>query len=219
MEVIPAIIPESNDHLVSLIGTLEGSAVSVQIDLVDGVFAGTPSWPFNTEKGEQELLEWVAHNADTYALEFDLMMQDPEELSGRLIRAGASRIVYHYGSTQQLSDVLKEKHGATVGIALKNDTELEVIAPYVSQIDFIQCMGIAEIGVQGNGFDDRVLPRIRQIRATYPGLPISVDGSVTMFTLPLLKEAGATRFVSGSAIFGSDDPRSAYQRLTALAEV
>jgi ribulose-phosphate 3-epimerase len=39
----------------------------------------------------------------------------------------------------------------------------------------------------------------------YPNLPLSVDGGVSFETAPLLKAAGATRLVSGSAIFGSEN--------------
>jgi ribulose-phosphate 3-epimerase len=66
-------------------------------------------------------------------------------------------------------------------------------------------MGIAKIGYQGQPFDERVLEQINQIRLASPNLPISVDGGVDVTTEPLLKAAGATRLVSGSAVFGAED--------------
>ena len=92
-----------------------------------------------------------------------------------------------------------------LGLALNPDTSLDTILPYMEKIDFVQCMGIARIGYQGQPFDERVLTQINQLRVKYPNLPISVDGGVNIETAALLKQAGATRLVAGSAIFGASD--------------
>jgi pentose-5-phosphate-3-epimerase len=78
-------------------------------------------------------------------------------------------------------------------------------------------MGIAHVGAQGNPFDERILSDIADIHAKLPTLPISIDGHVSMFTLPMLKNAGATRFVVGSAILHADDSIKAFTELTVLA--
>ena len=68
--------------------------------------------------------------------------------------------------------------------------------------DFVQVMGIAEIGYQGEPFAEAALGRIRELRQAFPDLVMSVDGGVSSDTIVRLVEAGAQRFVSGSAIFG-----------------
>jgi pentose-5-phosphate-3-epimerase len=52
---------------------------------------------------------------------------------------------------------------------------------------------------------DRVLNQIQKLKAEFPDLIISVDGSVTLKTAPKLIEAGVARLVIGSAIFNTDD--------------
>jgi pentose-5-phosphate-3-epimerase len=46
---------------------------------------------------------------------------------------------------------------------------------------------------------------------------IEVDGGIGAATLPLVREAGATWFVSASSIFGAPDPIGAYRELEHLA--
>jgi ribulose-phosphate 3-epimerase len=86
------------------------------------------------------------------------------------------------------------------------------------QFDYVELMGIDEIGRQGQPFDERVLQRIRDIKAKYPDLEVSIDGSVNEDTLPRLKEAGADRFVVGSAILNAENPEAMHKKLSRLAE-
>ncbi|MBX4211051.1 ribulose-phosphate 3-epimerase, partial [Candidatus Parcubacteria bacterium] len=90
-----------------------------------------------------------------------------------------------------------------LGVAINPDTPNEKIAPYIKDVDFVQCMGIAKIGFQSQPFDTRVLDKIRSLRLAYPDLIISVDGGVSLETAPKLVEAGCNRLVSGSVIFNS----------------
>ncbi len=215
MKIIPAIIPESKEHLRATLEKVRGVVSEVQIDLVDGVYAGKPAWPFS-ENVFDECVSALSELAQSYDIELDLMVREPEKYLEQLVSV-ARRIVVHWGSTTQLEDILKLRNEKVkFGIALTNDIPLEEFYPYADQIDFVQCMGIAEAGAQGNDFDPRVLPRIREIHARYPRLEISVDGHVTMFTLSLLKDAGVTRFVSGSAIFGADNPSEAFKNMQML---
>jgi ribulose-phosphate 3-epimerase len=77
-------------------------------------------------------------------------------------------------------------------------------------------MGIHNIGSQGQPFDTEVLERIKELKNLFPELTISIDGSVNEKTIPLLRAAGADRFVSGSAILNTEDPVAAYERLSRL---
>ena len=90
-----------------------------------------------------------------------------------------------------------------LGVAINIETPEKNIAPFIKNIDVIQCMGIAKIGYQGNPFDDRVLAKIKDLQGKYPRTAISVDGGVNLDTAPKLISAGATRLVAGSAIFKS----------------
>lgn len=217
MEVVPAIIPQSAAHVRETISALNGAAPSVQIDLVDGNYVEAISWPFSGEGLDSEALALFAEIAEAHAVEVDLMVAEPEMYIPKLIASGVSRIAVHLKSTGRLDMILAEKGAVAIGIAIENGDTVESLAPYAARIDFVQCMGIATIGLQGQPFDDRVLTQIKAVRAAFPELEVSVDGGVTMFTLPLLKQAGATRFVAGSAIVNATDPMSAHTELSRLA--
>jgi len=216
MKLIPAIIPQSEAHLRQVSDLVLPFADEIQIDFVDGLFAGVPSWPF-TESGDFSAVSSAcADLATKHRLEFDLMVREPSTFLP-YIAPYASRIIFHYGSAEDMQVLFSVRSERTmVGLALQNDVPIDILDSYRAKIDFVQCMGIAKIGVQGNPFDHRVVDRIREIRREYPDLPISIDGGVTMFTISLLKEAGVTRFVSGSAIVKAEDPNGAYQEMLNL---
>lgn len=214
--IIPAIIPTSFDNLEDTIRDVEGFAEEVQIDIVDGKFVPFVSWPYRGS-GTPLLLERLALRT---ALEIDLMIMEPERAIDLYVRAGANALVVHLESTEHVEDVLRhhEEHMYRLGFSINNDTPLDLLTPYLSHIDYVQLMGIAKIGSQGQPFDERVLDRIKELKGIAPERTISIDGSVNSETLPRLLKAGATRFVSGSAILSADDPERAYTTLTHIAE-
>jgi pentose-5-phosphate-3-epimerase len=77
-------------------------------------------------------------------------------------------------------------------------------------------MGIHEIGAQGQPFDTTVLEKITAVKAAYPEKPVTIDGSVNEHTIVKLKEAGADRFIVGSAITLQPDPAAAHKALSLL---
>jgi ribulose-phosphate 3-epimerase len=154
---------------------------------------------------------------DELDYEIDLMIAEPEKHIEEWLPLGASRLIFHIESIKNYElffghdffvEGARQIGGQTVievGIAIDPGTPLEKIETYIAKVDFVQCMGIAKIGYQGEPFDERVLDHINALRIKYPNLPISVDGGVTIESAPLLRAAGANRLVSGSAIFNSGD--------------
>jgi ribulose-phosphate 3-epimerase len=227
--IVPAVIPTSREDLEDKLLQLQGIAESVQIDLVDSVFASPASWPFlghgeSNMLAELEALDFLG----TLHLEMDLMVRDPGKQIAPWVGAGANRIVIHAGSTQTLSKLLSDiqtKYGhdkeflqqlLSVGIALHMDTDISFIQPFLRHIDYVQFMGIATIGKQGQPFDKRVLPKIRACRKKYPNLPVQVDGGVTLDTAPSLLSAGASRLIVGSALWKSKNLKDTYEKFIGL---
>lgn len=217
--IVPAVIPSSRQQLDATLEILKGFASHVQVDIVDGVFANPTSWPYSEESGIEAALETLRF--DDVSVEFDLMIQNPEETLDTWLKTKPSRIIVHIESTNNLDTVLAHAkvHEYELGLACNNDTDLGVLHEIDREaVDFVQLMGIAEIGSQGQPFDERVLERVREVKEAFPELPVSIDGGVNKETLPLLREAGADRFVAGSAILKADDPEAAYQELVQLAQ-
>ena len=93
-------------------------------------------------------------------------------------------------------------------------TPHETLYPFIEQLDFVQFMGIAEIGFQGSTFSESVFAKIEDLRNRYPELIISVDGGVNLEVAKRLVETGVNRIVVGSAIFGKNDREKVERALT-----
>lgn len=213
--VLPAIIPASLTDLDAHLSKVSAFTKVVQIDIVDGVFVPDTSWPY----GEGEEVASLHAYASQFAIEVDLMVQKPERVIDAYATAGVKDIVIHLESTEHICDIIEHyaEHSYRLGLSVLNSTPLRTLVEYVPYVDFVQLMGIRHIGAQGQPFDESVLGRVSELRAQFPELEISIDGSVNAETLPKLKEAGANRFVAGSAILGAEDPSAAFFALEALA--
>ncbi|MBI5133768.1 MAG: hypothetical protein HZA81_00030 [Candidatus Taylorbacteria bacterium] len=223
-EIIPAILPKSYDELVEKIGLAAGYAPVIQIDVCDGGYVPNRTWPYlkGTAPESDQIFSAIVSQESAFPhweetdFEFDLMVRGAFEKIPDFISAGASRIIVHKGSVSdaELSSILKDygkeseelgPFGVALGIALMPGDSPEAIKDIVSRVHFVQVMGIEKIGYQGQAMSQRAVELVRALKATYPGLPVSVDGGVNQETAPLLIEAGADRLVVGSALFGADD--------------
>jgi ribulose-phosphate 3-epimerase len=72
-------------------------------------------------------------------------------------------------------------------------------------VDFVQFMGIRNVGYQHQGFDEAIFEKIADLRQRYSGVIISVDGGVNFDNAGRLVESGVNRLISGSAIFESEN--------------
>lgn len=231
IEVIPAIMPKSFSDVVEKVSRVAPFISSVQLDLMDGKFVPEKTWPYfsyndsdfaallSEDKG---LPTW-----ESIDYEIDLMSAVPESDVFDWIKIGARRVILHAESSDDILKLIGEirnefgnpKDSPTapeIGIAANNDTPLTEWKNLIPLVDFVQCMGIAKIGYQGQPFDERVIERIKMLREKYPTLPISVDGAVNGDTAPRLVAAGANRLASGSYIFKSDSIKETIENLQNL---
>jgi len=217
-EVIPAVLAKDINDLRQKIANVVNVAHVVQIDICDGKFVSSTSWPmgYNDKESvalilneEEGLPYW--ENLD---FEFDLMVKDAIKQFDFFVKLGVKRIIFHLEAESELElkdfiDAMDSyvRENLEIGIAINTTTNIEKLSPFINSIDFIQCMGIEHIGFQGEPFDERVLKQIKDLRVKYPELKISVDGSVNENTAPALVKAGANRLVIGSALLQSFDIR------------
>lgn len=206
--IIPAIIPSSLSQLNETLDKL-AFAPAVQIDVVDGKFVPFTSWPYEPNGQPSE----VANLLKEREVEVDLMVEDSVAAGRDWLQAGAKGLVFHLEALNNPEDAikLKDEFSFRLGFSLNNDAPIEKLYPYIQSIDFVQVMGIDNIGQQGQPFDNRALERIAELAALFPDLIISVDGAVSEATLESLRAAGASRFVVGSAILKADDPETKYR--------
>lgn len=212
MHIVPAILPEDWIEIEEKVARIAKHAPWVQIDLCDGSFVPSKTWPY-AEGGwgnisqDVELPFWQDVN-----YEFDLMVADPVALVDKIMELGGMRAVIHVGSASE-EEILKalralEHYDMEAVLAIDNNRLLDELFSLLEkdhQVHAVQCMGIEHPGFQRQKFDERVLERIRTIREKYPNIIIAVDGAVNFETAPRLIEAGANRLISGSTIFESGD--------------
>jgi len=211
--IIPAIIPDST-RAVRMAAESLSFSLELHLDVVDGVFVPFSSWPYNPAGDPAE----VRAATDPFTLEVDLMVEKPLVAAEQWLAAGADMLVFHVETIALSAFVAySQQASVSVGVCANNDTPESVLWPYLEHADYVQVMGITQIGSQGQPFDPRVLTRIMALRRDFPKLPISVDGSVNRDTIPLLRDAGVTRLIVGSAVVGAADPAVAHFELSQLA--
>ena len=221
IEVIPAILPKSRRDLESHLAFVKGVARVVQIDVCDGKFVPTVTWPYH--KGDDDFEAILKEDQgmpywDAFDFEIDLMTVFPEVRVEEWIQAGAIRVLIHAESTQDpksLLEKIKKEGRIEAGIAVSIDYPNENLYPWIEDdlVKVVQCMGIDTIGVQGNPFDPKVLEKIEDIRSRYPSVIISVDGGVDFDSAPELVRAGVNRLVTGHTIFNSENPKAVIDQL------
>ena len=232
--IVPAILPVSHEDLEQKLDALVGLTDSVQVDIVDGRFVVPPSWPyknsdeptpFPTSAGN----ETFSHLGQLH-FEMDMMVADPEGAAGAWITAGAERVVLHVESTNYLDRAIRHigvvyghsKDFApdllSVGIAINIQTDLALIEQYLEHVDFVQFMGIANIGRQGEPFDKSVLKKISTFKRKHPKMQIQVDGGVSLVTAPSLLTLGVNRLIVGSDIWHASSPREELHKLNELVQ-
>lgn len=206
-EIIPAIMPDSYDDLADKVARVSSAVPLVQIDVMDGKFVQSRSWPYKKPDVSFEriltedlgLPQW-----DTIDYEVDLMVSKPLEEVEKWFAAGAARVIVHIESMPDPKPIFEKYKGSlVVGLAIGTETPLDTIIPFLGEAGFVQFMGIKNIGFQGEMLDPGVLPRITRLRDSYPDLIISIDGGVTLDNARTLLAAGVNRLVSGSAIYES----------------
>ncbi len=222
IEIIPAILSEKYEEIERQLSEVNSLVKWVQIDVVDGVYASSKTWPYIND--EKELFSKIIRQEESFPfvedvnIEVDLMVSDPICDADRWIAVGARRLVIHMKSIgiEKIKSLAKNIKDKGVGLVLgySIDDNIETLESYISEIqsinpdkvmiDGIQCMGIDKEGYQHQSFDERVLKNITAIKELFPYVHIAVDGGVNRDTIKKLIEAGATRLVIGSTIFSGN---------------
>lgn len=213
--IVPAVIPTSLEALATTVAQLVG-VPELHIDVVDGVFVPAVSWPYQPAGDPTVLTKPLS----TFSFEVDLMVQKPLLAAAEWLAAGAHLLVFHVEtiSLEDFTTFAQENASVSVGICASQSTAEEVLAPYLAAADYVQVMGIASIGSQGQPFDERVFERIAWLRTVSPHLPISIDGAVNADTLPNIAPYKLDRYIVGSAIVQQANPKQAYDDLVALIQ-
>jgi len=146
-----------------------------------------------------------------------LMVTDPARHFAEIAESGGDSITFHVEATDDPAGVAAAArgHGLAVGVVFNPGTAPEEAAEFgrAANAEIVLCMSI-QPGYSGQAFMPEALARIRRLRELID-LPVQVDGGVGEDNIGTLREAGASLFVAGSAVFGGGEPAAAYRRLLA----
>ncbi len=231
IEVIASVLPFTTfEELKNKIATLRGVVPVIQIDLCDGVFVPSQTWPFTNGGFEDYDFQRIMNEEiglplwEEFDFELDLMVADAVQNFDIYMKLGAKRMIFHVEAMESIEEFrnflegidLYIRDSVEIGIAFRPNMPLEDIYPLVSFVDFVQFMGNDQIGVSGVSLDERTYERVRTFRAKYPELPIEVDIGITEETAPLLVDAGATKLITGSVLFKAYDKIGLVERFQNL---
>lgn len=211
-------MPKNYEDLKNKISLVRGVAPIAQIDICDGIFVKNKTWPFSEGDLDQHFKAILNEKEglpfwEDVDFELDLMVSDAVSNFDVYTKLGPRRIIFHMeavGDLHEFKNFLEGIDSYTrdvieIGVAINPNTPVEEIFALINCIDFVQCMGIEHIGVQGESFSSKCLEQIKKLKDKFPDLTISVDGGVSLQTAPQIIEAGANRLAIGSAIFNTDD--------------
>jgi ribulose-phosphate 3-epimerase len=152
-------------------------------------------------------------------LDVHLMVEAPERQIEAFAEAGADAITFHEEATPHANRTLTaiRELGCLAGVAINPGTPVEAVAELGGYADIMLCMTVNP-GWGGQAFIEGSSDKVARLASLADGATIEVDGGIDASTVGSIAAAGASLFVAGSAVFGSDDPAAAYAEIAKAAE-
>ncbi len=194
---------------------LQAGARVIHVDVMDGHFV--PPITFGAV-----IVSAIADRVHSSGgmIDVHLMIERPERQVPEFARAGADGITVHVEATPHLHYVLSQirESGCTAGAAICPATPAEALAEVAQDaLDLALCMSVNP----GWG-NQKLIPtsfeKLARMRRALPAhVALEVDGGIHGDSAATAVRAGANLLVTGSAVFGADDPVGAYRELVRAA--
>jgi ribulose-phosphate 3-epimerase len=215
--VAPSILSADFSRLVPQVkDVLAAGARVIHVDVMDGHFVPPITFGAVIVQALADTVHEVGGILDVH-----MMVAQPERHVADIAKAGADGITVHAEATPHLHYTLDliRQHGCTAGAAINPSTPAQVLSEVAAEtLDLALCMSVNP-GWGGQSFIKNSLDKLGRMRAQLPNrVALEVDGGVNDETARPCAQAGANLLVTGSAVFGSDDPAEAYARIAAAAD-
>ncbi len=201
MKIVPAILAENMEDLQFRLKQAESFADYVQIDLMDGIFVPTKSFP-------PEKLNTI-HTSLSF--EIHLMVKDPSAFLSKINNPGLKKVLFHFESEinhLHFINQIKER-GLSAGMVIKPETRIEEFKEIAEHVDTLVFLTVDPC-CYGNTFKSEVLEKVARARQLFPDKFISVDGGISLDNLKSFVEIGVDYVCVGSRIFLHGNPEDNY---------
>lgn len=206
IEIIPSVLVSSEEEFKKNIAELGQSVSMIQLDIADGVFVANKTW------GDPIIVREYAQTE----IELHLMVHNPlEELQRWAEIPLIKRVHFHFEAVADDIDntlLAIREAGYEVGVALKPETSIDVLEPYINEIDAVLFLSV-EPGAQGRPFQKEVLEKIKAFRTRGWNNFVEIDGGVSETTLPEIVAAGVDAVCPGSAVFGHGNAKENVKKM------
>src|SRR6478609_2889870 len=209
LKLAPSILSADFARLGEDVERVHDVASLLHVDVMDGHFVP------NLSIGPP-VVKSLRKHTDLF-LDCHLMVDNPGVLLEGFADAGADGCTVHIelGDPRLLFDEIRAL-GMRVGLSLEPQTPFVEVEPYLGEIDLLLVMSV-HTGFGGQPFIPEVLDKVRAARAVIDerSLPveIEIDGGIKIDNAHLAVDAGVDILVSGTGIFGADDPAAAAREI------
>lgn len=205
--IAPSILAADFDNLEKEIRSVEEAGADyIHIDVMDGEFVD------NKTQGI-DMLE-IANETTNLPLDTHLMVENPEDWIDDFLESDT--VTFHIEATdEEHTNSIIEKlheHEIRAGIAIKPDTSIEEVLPYVDKVDMILVMTV-EPGFGGQKLIPECLEKVKQLREISKEIDIEVDGGINLENIEEAKKAGANIIVAGTSIFKAENKKYVIEKM------
>ena len=188
----------------------QGGADWLHIDVMDGHFV--PNISFG-----MPVIRCIRPVSDLF-FDVHIMISQPQKYITDLKKSGADLVTFHVEAEGDPAETIRMIHaeGMKAGISVKPGTPVEVLAPYLEEVELVLVMTV-EPGFGGQSFMEDMMPKLAWLRERCrPVTVLQVGGGINRKTIATPAPPGANCFVAGSAVFGREDYGA---EITALREL